>query len=76
VDDGDAVGKMRMRIGLVGHAMRRPARVADADHAVERFVLQPAFEIDQLALGAATRKLAVLDGGDAGRIIAAIFEPF
>ena len=64
-----------MRVGLVGHAMGRPARVADADRAVERLALQPALEIDQLAFGAAAAELAVLDGGDAGRVIAAIFEP-
>ena len=57
VDDGDAVGEMRMRVGLVGHAVGRPARVADADRAVERLVLQPALEIDQLAFGAAAREL-------------------
>ena len=64
-----------MRIGLVRHAMGRPARVADADRAVQRLVLQPALEIDQLAFGAAAAKLAMLDGRDAGGIIAAIFEP-
>ena len=68
-------GEMRMRVGLVGHAMGRPARVADADRAVERLVLQPAFEVDELAFGAAAGKFAALDGGDAGRVIAAIFEP-
>ena len=76
VDHGDAVGKMRMRVGLVGNAMRCPARVADADGAVERLGLQPLLEIDQLAFGAAAAEHAVLDGRDAGRIIAAIFEPF
>ena len=64
-----------MRVGLVGHAVGRPARVADADRAVERLALQAAFEIDQLAFGAAAGELAALDGGDAGRVIAAIFEP-
>ena len=42
VDDGDAAGKMRMGVGFVGHAVRRPARVADTDHAVERLGLQAA----------------------------------
>jgi hypothetical protein len=28
----------------------------------------------QLAFGAAARQLAVVDGGDAGRVIAAVFE--
>ena len=42
--------------------------------AVERLAAQPRFEVAQLALGAAARQRAVLERGDAGRIIAAIFE--
>ena len=53
VDDGDIAGKMRMGIGLVRHAMRSPAGVADADGARQRFVAQAVFQIDELALGAA-----------------------
>ena len=36
---------------------------------------QQSFEIAQLALGAAALQPAVLQRGDPGRIIAAIFEP-
>ena len=36
---------------------------------------QPRLEIAQLAFGAAAAKLAMLDGGDAGGIVAAIFQP-
>ncbi|OWK20157.1 hypothetical protein AJ88_33990 [Mesorhizobium amorphae CCBAU 01583] len=50
--------------------------MADADRAAERLVLQQAFEIDQLAFGAPAAKFAMFDGGDAGRVIAAVFEPF
>ena len=41
----------------------------------ERLLQQPAFEVAQLALGAAALQVAVLDGGDAGRVIAAVLEP-
>ena len=74
VDDGDAVGEMRVRIGLVRHAVGGPAGVADADGAVQRLALQPALQIDQLALGPAARQFAPLDRGHAGGIVAAIFE--
>ena len=42
---------------------------------VERLLQQAPFEVAQLALGAAALEVAVLDGGDAGRIVAAILEP-
>ena len=41
----------------------------------ERLGEQPVFEVAELALGAAALEMAVLDGRDAGRVIAAIFEP-
>ena len=42
--------------------------------AAERLAAQPVLEVAQLALGAAARQRAVLEGGDAGGIVAAIFE--
>ena len=75
MDDGDAVGEMRMRVGLVGHAMRRPARVADADQPAERLAAELALQVDELAFGAPARQFAMLDGRDAGRVVAAVFEP-
>ena len=42
---------------------------------LERLAVQPRLEIAQLAFGAAARQRAVLERGDAGRIVAAIFEP-
>ncbi len=41
----------------------------------ERFAAEPLFEIAQLAFGAAAFQMAVLDGRDAGGIVAAIFQP-
>jgi hypothetical protein len=55
MDDRDAVGRVRMRVGLGRRAMRRPARMADADGAGERLGASTALEVDQLALGAAAR---------------------
>ena len=45
VDDGDAVGRMRMGVGLVRPAMGRPAGVADADGAASGSFEQPHLEI-------------------------------
>ena len=72
--DRDAVGRVRMRVPLVRTAVRRPARVADAGRAGERLAFEPGFELLQLAFGAAALRCAVFERGDAGQIIAAIFE--
>ena len=66
---------VRMRVALDRRAVRRPARVADAGVALQRLLQQARLEVAQLALGAAALEVAVLDGGDAGRVIAAILEP-
>jgi hypothetical protein len=42
--------------------------------ALQRLARETVAEIAQLALGAAAREVAVLQRGDAGRIVAAIFE--
>ncbi len=75
MNDGELGRGVRMRICLVGLAMRRPARVADADQPFQRLARQPDLEILELALGAATGELPALERRDAGRIVAAIFEP-
>ena len=66
---------MRVGVGLDRLAVGRPAGVADAGRAHQRLGLQLQLEIAQLAFGAAAAEMAVVDGGDAGRIVAAIFEP-
>ena len=48
--------------------------MADADIAAERFLFEPDLQRMQLAFGAAARQHAVIDRGDAGGVIAAIFE--
>src|SRR5690348_8570196 len=72
--DGDAVGRDGMRVGLVGRAMRRPARMSDADLAADRLSRQPLDQLIELALGAPPLDAPIDQRGDAGRIIAAIFE--
>ena len=74
MDDREPIGRVRMRVILVRPAMGRPARVADADRALERLVREFLFEIPELALGAPAREHAVLKRGDAGGIITAVFE--
>ena len=73
--DGDARGGMGMGIAFGRRAMRRPARVTDAGMAAQRLLLQHRAQPVQIAGGAAARNLAVFQGGDARRVIAAIFQP-
>ncbi len=72
--DRDALGHVRMGVALARLAMGRPAGVADAGPALQRLLGEQAFQVAQLALGAAALDMAVLHRGDAGRVIAAIFE--
>ena len=54
---------MRVSIALTRCAMRRPARMADADRAVERPFIQHLFEVEQFAFGAAALDLAWVAAG-------------
>ena len=60
---------------VVGAPCVAPAGMADADHAVERVALEQRFEVGDFALAAAPFDMAVDDGRNASRIIAAVFEP-
>ncbi len=73
--DRDVLGHMRMRVRLGGLAVCRPAGVADAGLAEQRLAGQARFEIAQLAFGATPAERAVLDGGNARGVVAAIFKP-
>src|SRR5262245_15880718 len=68
VNDGDAAaGQMRMRVRLGDAAMRRPARVRDAEPAGERLRRELALEVRDLADGAAeAESLIALHDGKAG----------
>ncbi len=74
-DDFAGAIAMRMRVFFRGAAVSGPARVADAVDAVERRDANRFFEIAELARGAANFHFAVIAyHGDAGRVVAAIFE--
>ena len=66
---------VRMGVALARLAVGGPARVADADVALDRRFRQPRRQVAQLADIAADGDLPILDDGDARRVIAAIFQP-
>ena len=74
VHDGDALVHVRVGVVLDRPAVRRPARVAEAGAALQRLVGEAQLQVLELAFGAAPVEAAVLHRGDAGRIVAAIFE--
>src|SRR5579872_503102 len=74
VHDGDFFSGVRMRVVLGWAAMRGPTGMTDADRAGKRLAREPVLQILELALGAPPHELAVLQRGDAGGIVAAIFE--
>ena len=74
VHDRDPVGRVRMGVALGRPAVGGPAGVADADGAGDRRLAEAGLEVDELALGAAALDPAVDQGGDAGGVIAAIFQ--
>src|SRR5690348_13212312 len=69
------VVRMRMGVGLVRPAVRRPARVSNPDGAFQRLPGEAQFEVLELALGPPARQPPALERGNAGGVIAAIFEP-
>src|SRR5947207_1965515 len=74
VHDREPLGGVRMGVVLGRLAVGRPAGVADPDGAGERLLLETRLQVSQLALGAPARQRAALQRGDAGGVIAAIFE--
>jgi hypothetical protein len=66
---------MRMGVGLRGLAVRRPARVADADGPAKRRRGKFRLQVLELALGAPPLQAAILQRRDARGIVAAIFKP-
>ena len=75
MDDDHLAGDMGMGIGLVGHAMGGPAGMADAGRPAQRLLVQPACQAVELAWRPGAGHSAVAENRDAGRVIAAIFEP-
>src|SRR5207248_2067492 len=70
----DAAAHVRMGVALGGHAVRRPARVADADVAGEPSLERKPGERSDAAAAAQALHAAV-DHRDARRVVAAVFEP-
>src|ERR1700741_728204 len=65
-----------MRVAFGGHAVRRPARVRDADLAVRRARVDRVLQHLHLADGAqALEPGRAVQDRDAGGVVAAIFEP-
>ena len=60
------VGRMRMRIRLVGLSVGRPAGVANPDQAGQRRLVEFRLKVSQFALGPAAVEPALIEGGDAG----------
>ena len=75
VHNRNFVAGVRMGVGFVGLAVRRPSRMADADRTRQRRRGEAPLQIAQFALGAPARQTPRLQRGDSRRIIAAIFEP-
>ena len=75
VDQRQALRRMRMGIRLGRRPVGGPAGVADAGMPVKRRPLEPLLEVPELAGGPPAHQVAILQRGDAGRIVAAVFEP-
>ena len=76
VDQRDSAGRVRM--GIVGgrRAVGRPAGVGDADRSAGAGRSPArATRLSSLPFGAAADQLAIVDGADAGAVVAAIFHP-
>ncbi len=76
VDHGEPARGVRMGVRLGRLAVRRPAGVANADRAPERFRGEPRLEVLELALGATPGEPAILQRRHACQVVAPVFEPF
>src|SRR5262245_45625155 len=72
--DRNNIGGVRMGIVFGRPAVRCPASMTDADIAPERLAIEPRFERAQLPFRATTAEYAVVERGNAGRVIASVFE--
>ena len=66
---------MGIRVALAGLAVCGPTGVADSSVAADGLALEAPDEVGQLAGITAYRDAAVLDYGDARRVIASVLEP-
>ena len=77
VDDCDdsVAAKVRMGVGVGGGTVRGPARVPDANCSAGRNNLQTLRQVVEPARALGDGQRAFVDRGDAGAVVAAIFEP-
>ena len=75
MDQGGPLGAMRMCVCFHRCAMGCPARMADAGVSGERGVLEPGFQIVELADRPEAIETGLRCHGDAGRIVSAVFQP-
>lgn len=69
-------GVMRMGVHVVRHAVRRPARMRDADASAQLLALEEMLQVGDLALTLVYIERTVLaDHGDPRAVVSAVFEP-
>src|SRR5262249_19837717 len=74
MNDRNEIGGVRMGIVFGRPAMRCPAGMTNTDIAPKRFAIEPSFERAQLAFRATPAEHAVVERGNAGRIIASVLK--
>ena len=69
-------GVVRMGVHVVRHAVRRPARMRDADASAQLLALEEMLQVGDLALTLVYVECTVLaDHGDPRAVVSAVFEP-
>ncbi|EXI75846.1 MAG: hypothetical protein AW07_00774 [Candidatus Accumulibacter sp. SK-11] len=74
MDHGQPAGDVRMGVPLARHAVRRPARMSDAGPACGLRLLDLRRQFGNPANRPQTVQTAVVDQGEPGRVVAAVFE--
>src|SRR5262249_2571046 len=74
VHERDAARDVRVRVRLGRTAVRRPARVPDAERALERLVLQRRDEVAELAHAPQDAQVLAVVNGETGRVVTPVFE--
>ena len=65
---------MRVSVALRRLAVGRPTGVSDTDAALQRPVAQDALQVAELPEGLPHHDLALIEDGDAGGVVAPVFE--
>ena len=73
--DAPATIHVRVRIHVIGFAVRRPARVCDAARTLEVVPFESILEFLELALRLHDLDVPVRQDGDARRVVSAVLEP-